>query len=274
MLTLTILFSGLGGVFKILGGVLYGSKAVFVDAMTSIANLMALLLAVRYWRDSLKPPDEDHHFGHYKLAFGGSISTLMIYSFVAGVVTLRLAELREYTVSLEAPMMAFLGVSCYLIAIAISRRLRGVFTHYSKFTISELIEGVVVITSSLAGALLSYLIDYVGALFLTLYIFYELRDVFSEVMEYVGDRAPSPDVTKIVREEFSKNNLSLDSLRLRNVDGTHYQGVATVLVNPEEDMVSLSRRVDEVKKSLRAHRMDLVVEFKLRTQEMSSEYGE
>ncbi len=257
-----------------MGGVLYGSKAVFVDAMTSIANLMALLLAVRYWRDSLKPPDEDHHFGHYKLAFGGSISTLMIYSFVAGIVTLRLAELREYTVSLGAPMMAFLGVSCYLIAIAISRRLRGVFTHYSKFTISELIEGAVVITSSLAGALLSYLIDYVGALFLTLYIFYELRNVFSEVMEYVGDRAPSPDVTKIVREEFSKNNLSLDSLRLRNVDGTHYQGVATVLVSPEEDMVSLSRRVDEVKKSLRARRMDLVVEFKLRAQEMSSEYGE
>jgi len=274
MLTLTILFSGLGGVFKILGGVLYGSKAVFVDAMTSVANLMALLLAVRYWRDSLKPPDEDHHFGHYKLAFGGSISTLMIYSFVAGVVTLKLVELREYTVSLEAPLMAFLGVSCYLIAIAISRRLRGVFTHYSKFTVSELIEGVVVITSSLAGALLSYLIDYAGALFLTLYIFYELRDVFSEVMEYVGDRAPSPDVARTIREEFSKNNLSLSSLRLRNVDGTHYQGVATVLVSPDEDMMSLSRRVDEVKKSLRDHRVDLVVEFKLRTQEMSFEYGE
>jgi divalent metal cation (Fe/Co/Zn/Cd) transporter len=274
MLTLTILFSGLGGVFKILGGVLYGSKAVFVDAMTSVANLMALLLAVRYWRDSLKPPDEDHHFGHYKLAFGGSISTLMIYSFVAGVVTLKLVELREYTVSLEAPLMAFLGVSCYLIAIAISRRLRGAFTHYSKFTVSELIEGVVVITSSLAGALLSYLIDYAGALFLTLYIFYELRDVFSEVMEYVGDRAPSPDVARTIREEFSKNNLSLSSLRLRNVDGTHYQGVATVLVSPDEDMMSLSRRVDEVKKSLRDHRVDLVVEFKLRTQEMSFEYGE
>jgi ribosomal protein S15P/S13E len=50
--------------------------------------------------------------------------------------------------------------------------------------------------------------------------------------------------------------------------------VATVLVSPDEDMMSLSRRVDEVKKSLRDHRVDLVVEFKLRTQEMSFEYGE
>lgn len=257
-----------------MGGVLYGSKAIFVDAMTSIANLLALLLAIRYWKSSLKPPDEDHHFGHYKLAFGGSISTLIIYSFVAGLVTFKLIELREYTVSLEAPLMAFLGVSCYVIAISASRKLRGVFTHYSKFTVSELIEGAVVVASSLAGALLSYLIDYAGALILALYIFYELREVFSEIMEYVGDTAPPLDVTKVVREEFSKNNLSLSNLRLRNVDGMHYQGAATVLVSPEDDILVLSRRVDKVKETLHGLGIDLVIEFKLRAPEVSIEYGE
>lgn len=264
----------MGGAFKILGGVLYGSKAVFVDAMTSIANLLALLLATRYWKSSLKPPDEDHHFGHYKLAFGGSISTLMIYSFVAGLVTFELIELREYTVSLEAPLMAFLGVSCYVIAILTSRKLRGVFMHYSRLTTSELIEGATVIASSLAGALFSYLIDYVGALILALYIFYELREVFSEVMECVGDAAPPLDVMKVIEEEFSKNDLSLDNLRLRNIDGAHYQGAATVLVSPEDDISVLSRKVGKVKETLHILGIDLVVEFKLRTPEVNVEYGE
>lgn len=274
MLALVLFFSGLGGVFKILGGILYGSRAVFVDAMTSIANLLALVLAIRYWKSSLKPPDEDHHFGHYKLAFGGSISTLMIYSFIAGLITFKLIDLREYTISLEAPLMAFLGVLCYEITILISRRMRSVFIHYSKFTVSELIEGVVVITSSLAGAILNYLIDYVGAVILALYIFYELREVFSEVMEYVGDAAPSLDITKMIKEEFSKENLRLDNLRLRNVDGMHYQGVAVVLINPEEDIVVLSERVGKVKKVLHKLGIDLVIEFKLRVPEMSIEYGE
>ncbi len=242
--------------------------------MTSIANLLALLLAIRYWRSSLKPPDEDHHFGHYKLAFGGSISTLMIYSFVAGIITLRLIEFRAYTVSLEAPLMAFLGVSCYLIAVSVSRKLNGVFTHYSKFTASELIEGVVVITSSLAGALLSYFIDYVGALILALYIFYELREVFSEIMKYVGDAAPSLDVTRLIKEEFRKNALSLSNLRVRNVDGVHYQGAAIVLVNPEDDILVLSKKVDKIKETLRGLGIDLVIEFKLRTSEVGAEYGE
>lgn len=242
--------------------------------MTSVANLLALLLAVRYWRSSLKPPDEDHHFGHYKLAFGGSITTLMIYSFVAGLVVLKLTDLREYTVSLEAPLMALLGVLCYVIAVLASSKLRGVFMHYSKFTVSELIEGVAVITSSLAGALFSYLIDYAGAVILTLYIFYELREVFSEVMEYVGDAAPSLDLTRVVKEEFNKNGLSLGNLRLRNIDGTHYQGVATVLVRPEDDIVILSKKVGKVKETLHGLGVDLVIEFKLRAPEVSSEYGE
>ncbi len=242
--------------------------------MTSIANLLALLLAIRYWRSSLKPPDEDHHFGHYKLAFGGSITTLMIYSFVAGLVVLELTDLREYTVSLEAPLMAFLGVLCYVISVQASRKLRGVFTHYSRFTASELIEGVAVIASSLAGSLFSYLIDYAGAVILTLYIFYELREVFSEVMEYVGDAAPPLDLARVIREEFNKNNLSLDTLRLRNIDGLHYQGVARVLVKPEDDIVVLSKKVSKVKETLHDLGIDLVVEFKLRAPEMSSEYGE
>lgn len=255
-------FSVLGGFFKILGGVLYGSKAVFVDALTSIANLIALLLAIKYWRSSLEPPDEDHHFGHHKLAFGGSISTLMIYSFVAGIATLKLLDLREYSISLSAPLMAFLGVVCYLISIIISRRFGTVFTHYSTFTVSELIEGAVVISASLAGALYSYLVDYSGAVLLTLYIFYELKKVFTEVLGFISDTAPSRDLINIVEEVFVRNGLSLSELRLRRVDSGHYQGMAFVLLKPGDDLTLASSKVNAVKDVLSNYGVELVVEFK------------
>ncbi len=261
-LPLILVFSALGGFFKILGGVLYGSKAVFVDALTSIANLIALLLAIKYWRSSLEPPDEDHHFGHHKLAFGGSILTLMAYSFVAGVVTLKLLDLREYSISLNAPLMAFLGVICYLVSIIISRRFSIVFTHYSTFTVSELIEGAVVVSTSLVGALYSYLIDYSGAVLLTLYIFYELRKVFTEVLGFISDVAPPRDLINVVKEEFVRNGLSLSELRLRRVDDRRYQGMAYVLLKPDENLTLASSKVDAIKDALRNYGVELVIEFR------------
>ncbi|MEM2005011.1 MAG: cation transporter [Zestosphaera sp.] len=262
VLGLILMFSTLGGLFKILGGLLYGSRAVFVDALTSIANLIALLLSIRFWRSSLEPPDEDHHFGHYKLAFGGTISTLMVYSFVAGIATFKLLDVGRYSVSLGAPLMALLGVLCYTISVLVSKRFGSIFVHYSAFTVSELIEGAVVILSSLGGAILSYLIDYGGAVVLTIYILHELKGVFNEVLGYISDIAPSAELMDLVRKEFVTNGLHLSELRLRSVDGKHYQGTASVVVESEDDISLVSSRVDNVKKLLGRRGIELVVEIK------------
>lgn len=265
VLSIILMFSALGGLFKVIGGLLYGSRAVLVDALTSIANFVALLFSIKFWRSSLEPPDEDHHFGHHKLAFGGSISTLMVYSFVAGIAVFKLLDVGEYSVSLGAPMMALLGVSCYTVSILVSKKFGGVFTHYSTFTVSELIEGVVVILSSLAGAVLNYLIDYGGAIILTLYIFYELKQVFSEILGYISDAAPPVEFMDSVKKEFVSNGLRLSGLRLRRVDSKHYQGTASVVVEPEDNISLVSERVSNVKKSLERLGIELVIEIRSET---------
>ena len=89
-------FSALGGFFKIFGGVVYGSRALFVDALTSIANFIAAYATIYYYKVSKRPPDIDHHYGHYKLGFGGTLVSLITYSFVAGLVISELYNVNEF----------------------------------------------------------------------------------------------------------------------------------------------------------------------------------
>ncbi len=254
--------SALGGFFKVLGGVLYGSKAVFVDALTSIANLFALLVTIAYLRRSLEPPDEDHHFGHYRMVFGGSITTLMTYSFIAGIALTKLVDLTKYNVAVEAPLMAFLGVLAYLTSILIARRLGDTLTYYAIFTVSELIEGAVVILSSLVGAFYNYLVDYAGALFLTTYIFYELRKVFSEVIIKLSDIAPSEAILKAVTKAFENEGLTVVNIKLRHLNDEKVQGIASISVSSTTPVGDVEARVSKIKRKLmEEYGVDLTVEY-------------
>jgi len=261
-LAFVVITSALGGFFKVLGGVLYGSKAVFVDALTSIANLFALLVSIAYLRKSLEPPDKDHHFGHYRMVFGGSITTLMTYSFIAGIALIKLTDLTKYSVAVEAPLMAFLGVLAYSASILTARKLGGVLTHYAIFTVSELIEGAVVIFSSLVGALYSYLVDYAGALFLTLYIFYELRKVFSEVVIKLSDVAPSETILRSITRAFESEGLTVVDLKLRHLNDEKIHGVALISVSSTASIGDVEAKVNKVKKKLiENYGVDLTVEY-------------
>ncbi|HDI02268.1 MAG TPA: cation transporter, partial [Ignisphaera sp.] len=191
VLVLIVMLSIIGGLFKILGGIIYGSKSLFVDAMTSIANTFAIIVTVYFFRISFIPPDKDHPYGHYRLALGGPITTIAAYSFVFGIALMDLIETagRSYTVSIYAPIMAVLGFVVYAIAIALAKKMGGVFTTYARFTVSELIESSTTIATSLAGALLSYLVDFAGAIALLAYLFKELVGNTREVIAHISDFA-------------------------------------------------------------------------------------
>ena len=54
-LTLLVILSIAGGTLKIADGVLSRSKLVFVDALTSIANSLAIVLVLKFFRASMEP---------------------------------------------------------------------------------------------------------------------------------------------------------------------------------------------------------------------------
>lgn len=116
-LLMVVLVSGLiASLLKIAGGVLYGSNTLFVDAATSFANIISLFTTLAFNRITVIPPDSDHHFGHERYEYAGILSTLIVYSFVAGVALSRLYFVKEYIVLPEATLYAILAMAIYSIA--------------------------------------------------------------------------------------------------------------------------------------------------------------
>ena len=260
ILAAILLFSGLGGAVKIAGGILYGSRALFVDALTSIANFVSIIATVYYYRKSLLPPDLDHHYGHHRLGFGGAFTTIMAYSFVAGLSVWELLSFEPYRVSPMAPFYAFLGFIFYAIAIFLSRRAGEYFAPYAVFTVSELIESVTVIVASFLGSVYYYLIDYAGAVVIVGYLFYELYDIARDFIKVMSDIAPEPSLVKNIRREVEEMGLKVISIRLRMIRRGYYQGDIVIRVDPSMSVEEAHRVADEVEKRLKEkYNVDVIV---------------
>ncbi len=248
---LVLVTSSAGAIVKLAGGVLYGSRALFVDAMTSIANLVALIATMHYYAKTMLPPDLDHHFGHHRLGFAGSLVTLIAYSFVAGVVVDDLVNIEPYRVSVYAPIYAILGFIFYSIAIVVSRRISEYFTPYSSFTVSELIESSTVIVASLLGSMYSYITDYIGAIAITLYLFYELQETARDMVKVLSDIAPPPNIVEEVKKTIEKWNVKVEKIRLRMIREGYYQGDVIIRLQPNITVEEAHRIADRIEYELK-----------------------
>lgn len=259
ILTVLLVLSFIGGALKIYGGVVGGSKSVFVDALTSIANSLAIILVSSFFKVGLGPPDSDHHYGHHRLMLGGPISMLMLYSFVAGVIVLDLISMagRSYNVGYEAPMFAAIAVIPYGLAILIAR-MHPLTTSYASFTTVELIESITSITSSMCGAIISYIIDYVGAIVLTCFLFAELAKNFREVIMAISDVAPQGVVNKIL-DNVNKYGLEVHKLRVRKILENVYQGDMIVKVSPDKSLEEIHAIIDTVERDLKLGGIDISI---------------
>jgi divalent metal cation (Fe/Co/Zn/Cd) transporter len=255
-LQLSIALSFLAGVFKVLGGVLGSSKSVYVDALTSIANTLSIVIIYTFYRKSLEPPDHDHPFGHLRLAFGGPIATLMLYSFVLGVVVVDIASYfgKPYTISIYAPVCATIGMALYALAIATSKKEKSLAIYYARFTAIEFIEGLATVASSLSGIFISFWIDYITAIALTLYLVVELWSNLNEIVYTISDYSQVEVSSKISRY-LSELGFEVKRVRIRRVFGESYHGDITVVVrNPSvNNLDSFVKHVEEeIRKKFKA----------------------
>jgi cobalt-zinc-cadmium efflux system protein len=257
-LILIIILAFTGSIVKIYGGIVYGSRAIFVDALTSFANLVSLLAIIRYYILSLQPPDHDHPYGHYRLGYIGVLVSLVAYGYVAGLSSMELIYTTSYTVYLESVYYAITGFILYGLAIILSLRIGGFFEAYGLFTISELYESIVTILASLAGALYSYLIDYAGAIGLTLYIFYELVVIGREIAYIITDQSPPLDIVENIKRYIESSGYQVLNLRIRCIAPNIYQGDAIIEVIDKGRAVNL---VELKKKLLKKYKLDIVFEL-------------
>ena len=253
-----LVLSGLGAFVKLLGA-FEGSKAVFVDALTCFANLVAgvFVLASIYYAG--RPPDYDHPYGHERLVYGGIVASIAAYSFVAGIAAYELSSLEPYTVSERAAVYALTGAMVYFLAVIVARRAFIAGAAYAGFTFSEVIEGVVTAATAYAGASLSYIIDYIGGVGLLAYIVYEVVEQSWHMVRMSSDMV-HPETYRKVLEEFSKRGLEVSKLRLRMVVPGKYHGDAVVHIEPNMSYEVANVLIDEASEELRRrYNIDLAV---------------
>ena len=259
LLAVTV-FALLGALSKILGSLLYGSRALFVDALTSIANLAALFIVLYYLSESMKPPDTDHPFGHMRLRYGGVAAILSIYMFIAGfsAATLYYSS-HGYHVEKGSAYAAIIGAAFYAAAIALSRNLDESIRIYAGFTTSELVEAGIVIPSAWLGYAKGYLFDLGGAAIILLYLFYEAIETHQHLIRAIADTSPPPRVYEEVKREARLRGLVPVAIRLRMVDERHCSGDMTV--RPQKGMAPDIADVlaDEVMEELHERGCDVVI---------------
>lgn len=245
---------------KIMGAVLYGSRALYIDGLTSAANMVAAAAGVYYAYISRRPPDLDHHYGHVRLGYGAIMVAVAAYSFVAGVGVSELMVVEPYSVSYGSVYAAVAGTLLYVVAIYSARRASGFLRAYSVFTWSEVLEGVVVAVSAYMGITVSYIIDYGGAVVILSYIFYEIMREIRDLIVELSDTAPPHTVYVEIKELLRENGLIPLGLRLRVVSPGIIHGDALVKASRENISVAeFAELVSRVREKALMHGVDLVV---------------
>ena len=207
-----------GALLKTLGGLLSGSVALLVDGLTCIGNLAALAGSLAFERYRWVPPDADHHYGHHRLALGGTIVVLVVYSFIAGFSLHEVLVHVGDSVSPRAPLYAAAGMALYIPAIVLAGRIGGPLRAYAAFTWSEVLEGAVSLAASAGGALVSYVVDRVGAAAILAFIVYEIIDTSRDLVVKMSDVAPEGLGEVIRREVESRLGVKVEQVRVRVVD--------------------------------------------------------
>jgi cobalt-zinc-cadmium efflux system protein len=251
-----------GASVKIAGALLYGSKSLLADALTCIASLAALGVSTGFYLKSLEPPDEDHPYGHERLALAGAALTTIIYASVAGYMLGELLHTGPYRVSIRAPIAAVIGAALYTVSVLASRRLGSAFMGYSTLGWSEILESLIVIATSYLGAELSYIIDYAGAWAILAFVSVEVTLNASHLIKAYSDIAAPEEVYERTREVLEAAGFRLVSARIRLKAPGVYHGDAVVACPADATVLDVHERLEEAVRALRRESIDLVVTIK------------
>jgi len=228
LLLLGLLLSGLGATVKLYGGLRYESRAVLVDGITCIANLAAGAIVLWGVTQSRRPPDLDHPYGHERLVYTGILFLVLAYAFSAGLATgVLFYSGSHYRVRAESAVYALLGSTIYAVSVLVSRYSGSGGESYAFFTFSEVLEGIVSAGAALGGAEISSLIDYIGAIGITLYIFYEIAEETGTLVKLLSDAA-EPALVRRVKRELENLGFKVEWVRLRPSVPGRYIGDALV----------------------------------------------
>lgn len=222
-------------VLKLAAGIFSGSVSIISEAIHSLMDLIASIVAFISVRISDTPADEKHPYGHGKFEnISGVIEALLIFIAAFWIIY----EAVKKLIAPQEVQQLEIGFAVMIVAavvnIIVSRKLYSV----SKETGSVALEAdalhlktdVYTSVGVAAGLALMYvtgfhLIDPIIAIFVALLILKESFDLFSRAYAPLLDRAlPASEVeqiTAIIREH-CKSNMTFHNLRSRKAGNYNY----------------------------------------------------
>ena len=128
---LTSLLAGLAvATLKLLAWTQSFSVAVLADAVHSAVDLLAVTITYFAVKASLKPPDEEHPYGHHKAealgGVGGSLAVLASAVFIAYEVAMKVAHWEPYAPTLIGIAIMAVAILIDFNRVVVLRRFKGV----------------------------------------------------------------------------------------------------------------------------------------------------
>jgi len=259
VLTFSILGNLAVFIAKLLGGILSGSLALLADGADSSLNVFSSSIAYYYYKESQKPPDTEHPYGHEKFEVFGSLSILllMVLTFSA-VGFLAVHRLIEGVPEKIDPISIAFAIFSLALNVSVSMLLRR-FSNESLLASTEsrhisldVAEGATTLAGVTLGSYLSSLYDLFAAIVILVIVTYFVAETLKDLREQIVDTSPNIELSQIIEEAIknSQQNIQYHALRARKSGRKIYADLH--LVVPKELSVKEAHKIcDEIENKVK-----------------------
>jgi len=203
-------------VFKVIAGILSGSVSIISEAIHSGMDLVASLVAFFSVRQSAKPADRDHPFGHGKIEnISGIVEGLLIFVAAAMIIIEALKKIQEPAEIDKAAIAIAVMLVSSLVNLAVSRKLYKVSQeedsmaleadalHLKTDVYTSLGVGVGIILMKITGL---FILDSIVAMLVALLIIKEAWELTKNAFGYLLDVKLSDEEEAEIEKVIKQHN--------------------------------------------------------------------
>lgn len=267
---LTSLLAGLAvTTLKLLAWTQSSSVAVLADAVHSAVDLLAVTITYFAVKASLKPPDEEHPYGHHKAealgGVGGSLAVLASAAFIAYEAAMKMIHWEPYTPTLIGIAIMAAAIFIDLNRVVVLRRFKGVSRALEADAIhfaSDLASSSAILVMLVAGAAASMYapeafvrwgpaLDVALAAAITVYFVRLSLNLLKSSVSELLDYAP-PDVVEKTRRRAQEipGVRTVKAVKVRK-SGSIYHAEVTITVDENLTIREAHEIADKVEKSIK-----------------------
>lgn len=259
----SLLASFLLVIIKLAAALITNSLALYSEAGHSAIDTVAILITFLAIRQAVKPPDEDHQFGHAKYESIGALLQLIFLFILGGLIVYRALErLLVAPAKVEIGVAAFvvMGVSITVEAwrtfalVSAARKTRSeALAASSTHFLTDFLDSIVVIFGLIMTSLGYEKADSFAALFVATVILWLCFRLSRDVLHSLTDRAPA-GVAKDVEEVVCKieNVLGVHDIRVRQAGSQYFTEMHVDLAQhlPLEEVHDVLDRIEHTLREL------------------------